>query len=101
MRTTPHRGKSQVRQLSLPGVMPALQVEVARPASLSVGQGVVYTGRVAGGPPQGIWGRVQRLTLRGAWVHFGPAGSWLVPHHLLGIPLRADRPQGSENEQGV
>ncbi|MCS7207250.1 MAG: hypothetical protein NZ951_04845 [Dehalococcoidia bacterium] len=98
MQDTPRRTG---RQLGLPGVMPLPPVEVARPSTLRQGQEVVYIGRVPGGPSRGVWGRVQRLTPRGAWVHFGPAGSWLVPHHLLGIPRPVEVSPFPDTEGGT
>ncbi|GBD10593.1 hypothetical protein HRbin23_00237 [bacterium HR23] len=81
------RKRHTAQQLCLPGLFPTPTVALARPEALGVGKEVVYIGRVAGGPPRGSRGHVQRLTAWGAWVRFGKAGTWQVPLCLLAVPV--------------
>lgn len=52
---------------------------------LTVGQRVVYTGRLSGGPRYGSAGVVREILVRAATVDMGRFGTWHIPYFFLSL----------------
>ena len=78
------RVTSQVTQLPMPGMpVPTHAPMTANCWSVTLGQEVLYMGRINGGPRYGSRGTVKRTRRWQAVVDLGRSGTWNVPYFLL------------------
>jgi hypothetical protein len=80
--------KIESTQLPLAGMPEPLYLQ-ARPVTfgLQPGQGVMYLGRVDGGPKFGARGVVVETRGHKVVVDLGRGGIWHIPYYYLAIPI--------------
>ncbi len=82
--------KRQITQIPMPGMPVRTTVHSAISCcNIVQGQGVLYLGRVGGGPRYGSRGSVKRTLRRVAIVDMGSSGTWHIPYYFLAIPEAA------------
>ena len=82
--------KERKTQLVMPGMLdPFTDKAIAGPQRLSMGQQVVYVGRLRGGPRHGSRGVVRHSFGRKAVVDLDSGGTWHIPYYFLSVHARA------------
>ena len=81
---------TNILQLPLPGIRShRISSRTATCCSVHVGQHVVYTGNIHGGPRYGAIGVVTEALQLKAVVDMGASGIWNIPYHFLTFPQAA------------